>query len=670
VDPVRQSAFTALAMPTPMQNFEGQTADDSGCNCIPPDTNGAVGPTQYVQMVNSSLSVYNKTGTRLSGPTQINAMFSALPSTSQCRLNNNGDPVVVYDQLADRWLVSQFAVPGGAAGYHECIAISQTGDATGAYYVYDYLVGGSNKFQDYPHFGLWPDGYYMSTHQFDPNNYSGAGVFAFERDKMLVGNPAAQMIYFDLGPVNLAFGGHLPATLDGRTLPPAGSPEYFVEVDDSADIGPADAMRIWKFHVDWANPANSTFGLNGQPNSVVAVADFTRPPCILGLDQGNCVPQPASETQLDPIGDRLMYRAAYRNFGDHEAIVINHTVVADATTMQHGPRWYEVRDPGGSPSIYQQGTLAPSGPTDVLHRWMSSIAMDHNGNMAIGYSTSSNTDFPSIAYAGRLVSDPLNQLAQSEVQMFAGGGSENPFLFIGAGLGRWGDYSDMTVDPTDDCTFWYTQEYFPTPVDLFTTWHTRIGSFKFPTCVAGPPQLVSVVSRKNHGGLTPPGDLVLTTSGPATIECRTGGNPSGDHALVFKFLKTLTGVGSVTAAATTSSGTQILTPTGNIGTDAHEYLVTLTGVPNASHLTVTLHSVADSSLAAGDISAHMDVLLGDVSLSGRTDAGDVTQVRNRTVTIPDTTDPASFRYDVNASGRIDAGDVTTTRNATVTVLPP
>jgi dockerin type I repeat protein len=190
------------------------------------------------------------------------------------------------------------------------------------------------------------------------------------------------------------------------------------------------------------------------------------------------------------------------------------------------------------------------------------------------------------------------------------------------------------------------------------------------TFVPSPPVLTSVVSRKTHGTLSPPGDLVLTSSGPATIEPRTGGIPSGNHTLVFSFVNTLNAVSSVTATATTSGGPQSVTATGSIGTDTHQYIVNLTGVPNASHVNVTLNGVTDSTLNSGDVPAHMDVLLGDVSLSGRTDAGDVTQVRNRTVSIPDTTDPASFRFDVNASGRIDAGDVTTTRNATVTVLPP
>jgi hypothetical protein len=483
IDPVVQNVSAPLLMPAPLITFEGQSADDSGCGCLPPDTNGAVGPTQYVQMVNSSVSVYSKTGTRLSGPTQINSLFAGLPGTA-CANNNNGDPVVIYDRIADRWVLTQFAVPGGADGYHECIAVSTTPSATGTYYLYDYFLS-PTLFQDYPHFGLWPDAYYMSTHQFDSSNgdaYAGAGVFAFERARMLAGQPA-QMVYFNLQPVNPAFGGHLPANVDGPTLPPPGAPNYFAEVDTATDIPPVSAMRIWKFHVDWSNPAASTFGLNGLPNSVTPVADFARPNCVNYT--AGCVPQKGESFQLDPIGDRLMARLVYRNFGTHEAMVLTHTVVASGTTMQIGPRWYEVRNPGGTPQIFQQSTLGPTGMTDLLYRWMGSIAMDANGNIAIGYSTSSSADYPSIAYAGRLASDPPNTLAQGEAQLFAGLGPQHGQAFAPQ-FGRWGDYSGLTIDPTDDCTFWYTTEYYASPNEVLGGWHTRIGSFKFSGCLAPP----------------------------------------------------------------------------------------------------------------------------------------------------------------------------------------
>src|SRR5205823_1575857 len=198
-----------------------------------------------------------------------------------------------------------------------------------------------------------------------------------------------------------------------------------------------------------------------------------------------CVPQLGSAYQLDVIGDRIMHRVAYRNFGDHEALVVNHSVLADARI---GVRWYEVRSPGSSPTIFQQSTFAP---VDPLYRWM--------GNIAVGYSTSSEVAFPSIAYAGRLAGDSLNDLTQGEAQMFAGQGSENVAFFLPP-VGRWGDYTALTVDPSDGCTFWYVNEYFGAlaEADPGAPWQTRIGSFKFPTCVSVPPTPISVVSRKTH----------------------------------------------------------------------------------------------------------------------------------------------------------------------------
>jgi hypothetical protein len=553
VDQAVQSAAPAVAtIPAPNGTFEGQSSVDSaggsaaGCICTPPDPNGAIGPTQYVQMVNSVVSVYNRAGTRLSGPTQINSIFSTLPATSLCSADNNGDPIVVYDQLADRWLISQFAVTavsGDNPPSSECIAISKSGDATGEWYIYDFQLTGGN-FEDYPHIGLWPDAYYMSTHEFSfasGNPFLGAGAWAFERAAMLAGQPA-RVVYFRLGagdPVasQTFFGGQEPSTLDGFTLPPAGSPNYFVEVDAKGDGAPPDTgvaastLAIWKFHVDWSNPANSTFGdsLN-NPNTRTPVTDFARPGCTVNAS-GNCVsesvPQAGDPGQLDAIGDRLMYRNAYRNFGDHESLVLNHTVVAQAVgghAVQMGPRWYEVRNPGGTPTIFQQSTLGPLSMTDLLYRWMSSIAMDRAGNMAIGYSTSSSANFPSIAYSGRLATDPVSTMAQGEAQMFAGTGPQHNELFIPFAptrFGRWGDYTDMTVDPADDCTFWYTNMYYSSTDAPAGIWHTRIGSFKFPQCT--PRQtgiLTGVVTDSGTGN--PIAGASVTAGGYTAITFKNG----------------------------------------------------------------------------------------------------------------------------------------------------
>ena len=554
VDQAVQRALGPAAMPTPGVTFEGMNQEEACGGCIPPDTTGAVGPSQYVQMTNSAFSVYAKNGTRLSGLTPINQLFQSFPPGNVCRETNNGDPVVVYDQLADRWLLSQFAFRFDAnnnpiAPWDECIAISQGPDATGPYYIYDFHLS-DTKFHDYPHIGLWPDAYYMSTHEFlSPDfNYSGAAAIAFERQKMLNGQPA-NLIIFDLGnlpaPFNTAFGGHLPSNLDGFNLPPAGAPNYFVEVDAATELPPAAALRIWKFHVDWASPANSTFGIASQPNSTLTVTDFSRPPCSLAGERvyiSGCVPQLGDPSQLDPIGDRLMYRVAYRNFGDHESLVLNHTVVANATTGQMGPRWYEVRDPGGLPTIAQQSTFAPSGPTDV-YRFVGSIGMDRGGNLAIGYSTSSATSFPSIAYAGRLVSDPVNTLAQSETVLMAGGGPQHGEAFAPQ-TGRWGDYTTLTVDPVDDCTFWYTNEYYGTPVGPTANWQTRVGNFKFSQCTPRPKGLLTGAVTESGSGIPISGAKVRVVGG--AIDYTAISTPSG----VYQFSPLPPGTYSATASAT------------------------------------------------------------------------------------------------------------------------
>jgi hypothetical protein len=486
-DPVVQSKRGTAPIAPPIQNFDGAClpfgtptcAQASNCSCLPPDTNGAAGLTQYTEMVNSSFVVYSKTGAVLRPATEINQLWAN--TGSECAKYNDGDPVVVYDQLANRWLLSQFiARPTGSDQYGECIAVSKTSDATGGYYLYTFLFG-TNVFYDYPHIGVWPDGYYMTANEFPSNTLTsaGTGAFAFERSQMLQGLPA-RVVFFDESqhnPVGGQYIGQLAGTLDGRTLPPTGAPNVFAEVDDPSSIPPQGVgdtgfdMRLWNFHVDWANPANSTFGQNGDPNATLPVAPFVRNNCVYG--HGDCVPQKGGPEQLDVLGDRLMFRLPIRYFGTTPTMLVNHTVTAKPVT---GVRWYEVRNPSGSSaSIRQQGTYAPTDTTDPLWRWMGSIAMDHVGNIALGYSASGPADYPSVRYTGRLASDPLGQMTQTEHVVWTGGGPQTQVE------GRWGDYSAMTIDPTDDCTFWYTQEYLGTDL-VFGAWRTRIASFKFPGC--------------------------------------------------------------------------------------------------------------------------------------------------------------------------------------------
>jgi hypothetical protein len=485
-DPVVQKNKGTGAISNPIANFDGiclpfgpPCDQASSCSCLPPDTNGEVGATQYVQIVNSDFAVYTKTGSVLRGATPINELWAG--TNSECAAHNDGDPVALYDQLAQRWLLSEFiAQPNAGEQYGECIAVSTTGDATGSYHLYTFLFG-SDVFYDYPKIGVWPDGYYMTANEFPTNSEtsSGAGAFVFERSQMLQGLPA-RYVFFDESlhnpPPPAQYIGQLPGDLEGSTLPPAGQPNLIAEVDDPSTI-PTDAgffMRLWKFHVDWANPANSTFGNNGDPNYKLPVAAFVRPQCVYGYGP-NCVPQKGGPQGLDVLGDRLMFRMPIRNFGRYESIAINHTVVANGAD---GIRWYELRIPtGGDPSIYQQGTYAPSDPTtNPLYRWMGSVAMDHSGDLALGYSASGPNDFPSVRYTGRAVTDPLGQLAQAEKVAFTGTGPQTEVE------GRWGDYSDLTVDPTNDCTFFYTTEYLAADTVVIGTWRTRVVSFRFPGC--------------------------------------------------------------------------------------------------------------------------------------------------------------------------------------------
>ncbi|MEO5950955.1 MAG: hypothetical protein ABIQ44_00630, partial [Chloroflexia bacterium] len=426
VDTVVQRDFGLVdgitTIPSPLINFEGIDFPGVSCNCAPPDTNGEVGATQYVQMVNEGVQVFNKSnGASVLGPVSISTFWSGFGGV--CETGGAGDPVVLYDQLANRWLISQFA--GGSTITDECVAVSTTSDATGSYYRYGFHLG--SNFFDYPHLGVWPDGYYASFNVFNSagTSYLGPQPVVFDRSRMLNGLSANFQTVAALGSSRAPF---LPSDLDGSTLPPVGAPNHFA--------GFGNPLPLYNFHVDWATPSNTTFVNYAN----LSVAGFTQ----LCTISRNCVPQPSTSTKLDGIGDRLMFRAAYRNFGDHEALVLNHTV--NVGSGQAGIRWYEVRGLAGTPSVFQQGSYAP----DTTNRWMGSAAMDSVGDIAVGYSASSTSVFPSLRYAGRLASDPLGQLSQGEAVLFAGLGSQS------STGNRWGDYSDMTVDPVDDCTFWYT----------------------------------------------------------------------------------------------------------------------------------------------------------------------------------------------------------------------
>ncbi|MBI1741363.1 MAG: hypothetical protein HYR57_10865, partial [Candidatus Koribacter versatilis] len=460
-------------------NFEGLGLGQYGfvLQAAPPDTNGTVGATQYVQWVNLEFAVFDKTtGALVAGPSFGNALWAGFGG--QCQTSNSGDPIAQYDKIANRWVLTQFAV--NTTPYLQCVAVSTTSDATGTYNRYAFSFG--TTFPDYPKVGVWPDAYYISFNMFT-NFFVGANACAMDRAKMLAGQ-AASIICFQQ---NATIASLLPSDMDGTIQPNAGEPAFF------ANFG-TNSVRLWKFHADFTTPANSTF----TGPTTLAVAAFT-PMCF-----SSCVSQPGTLNKLDALGDRLMYRLAYRKFLDgHEALVVNHSITT-------GLRWYELRDPNGAPTVFQQGTFAP----DANTRWMGSIAMDQNGNIGLGYTLGSSTVFPSVFFTGRVPGDPAGTMETEQVVVNGSGSQTSPT--------RWGDYSDMTVDPADDCTFWYTQEYSKTTGSF--SWNTRIANFKFAGCGGGgggPAVSLSTTAlnfkKVPIGQTSNPQTVTLTNTGTATL---------------------------------------------------------------------------------------------------------------------------------------------------------
>jgi len=458
-DPVQQTGIGPAISTSSGLGFEGVGDGFTGPSgtysvaVTPPDTNGAVGKTQYVQWVNTDFAVFDKaTGATVYGPVAGNTLWSGFGGA--CQSTNDGDVIAQYDKLENRWVMTQLSV-AQAPPYLLCIAISTTDDATGSYYRYSFSYSG--LLDDYPKVGIWPDAYYVTTNMFSPilggllgYSFQGPEVCALNRNSMLAGGASTPVCK---GPLSTSYSSMLASDLDGLNQPPAGSPNYIL------GLGPSGTLYLWKYHVDFVTPSNST--LTG-PTSI-SVAAFN-----LACSGKTCIPQQGTTQQLDSLGDRLMYRLAYRNQGGSEILLADHSV---ATTVNGsntvGVRWYEIHNPRSTPTVYQSSTWAP----DTNYRWMGSIAMDHAGDIALGYSVSSGSMYPGIAYTGRQPNDALNSM-ESENTIFTGTGYQ-------ASVSRWGDYSAISVDPVDDCTFWYTNEYLKTNSNL---WHTRIASFSFPNC--------------------------------------------------------------------------------------------------------------------------------------------------------------------------------------------
>ena len=464
----RLAGPTGTLAPAPSVSFNSLNSDHNqaivGFRVAPPDTQGAVGPNHYIQWVNLVWAVYDKSGTLLGGPWAGNSLWQALPPGSPCRTANDGDPITLYDHGADRWLMSQFRV--GSSPYYTCLAVSQTPDPLGPWYVWQYLYS-TTLMNDYPKFGVWPDGYYMTVNEFGSGQ---SATVAFDRAAMLAGAPTPAAVYFQIEALQPAF--PQPTHWDGGPPPPPGSPNYNVAFYDDAWGNPFDLLQICSFTVNWSNPASSTF---------TCPADITDPGIInltaagLSFDSNlcnynrNCIPQQGTTQRVDALSDRLMFPLNYRNLMGtlgYEVMVVTHSVDVNGADKA-GVRWYELRNTGSGWYVHDGGTFSP----DAHHRWMGSAAVDQNGNIGLVYSISSSTMYPSVGYTGRLRTDPPGTM-QTEGIAVAGGGYQS-------GVNRWGDYASIHTDP-DGCTFWGTAEYVATSGSF--DWDTWVVAFSMPGC--------------------------------------------------------------------------------------------------------------------------------------------------------------------------------------------
>jgi hypothetical protein len=477
----RKSSFAvaAASISGPLANFEGLSNQDNfnviGGRVNPPDPVGDVGPNHYVEMINLVFGVYSKTGTLLLGPASLGSLWAGFPVTD-CT-DDSGDPIVVYDQFVDRWLLSQFTTAGPE--YYNCVAISTTGDPTGTYYRYAFSTG--PNFPDYPKYGVWRDSYVITTREFGPTVEYGIGVYALEKNKMVDGDPNARVVGFfldgnDPDILPLVGDGLLPADIDGKQKPKneATIPIVGTQDDDAPYGATFDALNIWDLDVKWRSTPTASLVLAAQ----LPVAEFDSIfPCA--PTSRDCLPQPGitdPNQYLDILSyrQRPTWRLTYRNFKNYEALVTNQSV--EAMPGVAGVRWYEIRRTDGAYSLYQQGTFAPG---DGIHRWMGSAAQDKKGNIAIGYSVVNGVNvFPGIRYTGRLAGDPLGQMTLGEGVIINGSGVQTTTN------SRWGDYTSLNIDPVDDCTFWYVNEYYTAAGQASSPagWQTRIASFKLPGC--------------------------------------------------------------------------------------------------------------------------------------------------------------------------------------------
>lgn len=527
----------------------------------PSDATGAVGTTQYLQWVDDSFAVFDKaTGNILLGPIAGNTIWSGFGGP--CQTDNDGEPTVNFDKLANRWVVSQYAMSSGAP-YVQCVAVSTSADATGSWFRYSFQTGGyeSNSFvNENARLGVWPDGYYMAFDMYSGATFEGDRFCALQRTSMLTG-AAASIQCVQLEP---DYFGALVADLDGHTLPPSGAPAYFA-AEDTYVYG----IDFWKFHVDWKDYQNSTISFpiplgTGNPAPSCSTVSFV----------GLCVPQPGTAQLLDAYGGRLTGRMPYRNYGDHQALLTTETV-GSAATPSNGPpaptapRFYEVRlSAGGDLYMYQAGTFGP----DTNFRFIPSIAADRAGNIAVAYNLSSS-QIPVSQYAvTRAASDPLNTLG-NETVLNPGNAAQTS--------SEWDERASLTVDPVDDCTYYYTQQYEPTQGT--NNWSTQIENFVLAGC-----QVAKITLQTS-----PPG-LAVSLGGTSHVT-----PVSGQYS-----------VGSSLAIGTTSpqagaAGTQyVFSKWSDSGAITHNITVPSAGVKDTATFNTQYQlSTSVSPVGAGTLSA-------------------------------------------------------------------
>jgi len=552
---------------------------------VPSDSNLAVGPNHIVETVNVQYAVYSKSGTILSGPTNILSLFN--PLGGECAAGTYGDPVVLYDRPADRWLISYIGSFGGNTAA-ECIAVSKTNDPTGLYYLYGYSFG--SDLNDYPKLSTWAtasNAAYLVSYNIFQNfgPFVGSDLCGFDRTKMLAGNSTAAQLC-KMTPSNE--GGYLPSDIDGPTTPTDGTPGLFVTWQNN---NPGQ-LYLRKLGLNFAT-ATATL----SAPTTINVANDT---LTCGGSGGQCVPQAGTTQTLDTLGDRMMYRFAIRHFADHDRAVVNHAV---ANGGQVAIRWYELYDPAGTVTLNQQGTFAP----DTTYRWMGSMAEDKNGDIGLGYSASSSIIHPAIRFTGRVPSDPSGTM-ETEASIVEGAGSQ-----VGQYAYRWGDYTAMQVDPSDDCTFWYVGQY--QAITGTFDWHTSIASFAFTGCSGGGGGPVVTLSPaaltwgKIVVGTTAAGKTVtVTNTGNATLNIASIAT-SGDFAQVTstKPCGSTLAAGKSCVIKVTFAPTQLggrtgnLTITDNASNSPQTVPLSGTGVPPAAltpaNATYTARTVGTTSLA-------------------------------------------------------------------------